>query len=982
MRVCILPYYRGPDRADGGIRRVIEAQQRWLPSFGIDLVDGIDGADLVATHAMEHPPVPVGTPWVHHNHGLYFQDFGWQAEWYQKANRQLVDVLRAADHVTAPSEWVAQALRRGMWLRPTVLHHGVNPEEWEGGESEGYILWNKARQDVASDPAAVNELALRDPSLRFVSTFGNATPNVKITGALPYPEAQAMVRAAGLYLCTARETFGIGTLEAMAAGVPVVGWAWGGQRDIIRHGETGWLAKPGDYDGLLEGIRWSLANRKRVGEAARADVRDRWTWERAIGRYAELYRQLVAGELAQREAPKVSVIVPCYNLGRFVGETLQSVQAQTMTDWECIVVDDASTDDSGEVVRPFTQTDSRITYLRNERNRHVSETRNRGLATSRGRYVVCLDADDRITPETLALLSVALDKDRGIALAYGGLQIMSEAGVLRPQAHDWPPDFDFKEQIQGRNQVPTLCMMRRSVIDRTGGYRRRVTPVEDADLWTRAASAGMVPRKVTDAPTLLYRLRADSISRTMPNPKWSDWYPWSRQRALVPFGAPVDPPAGVSALPVPSCEPVLISVIIPVGRGHERLLVDALDSVEAQTFRQWECIVVNDTGAPLPWTPSWATVLTTERAGSGPAAARNLGLRASKGALFVPLDADDYLQPDALQVLYQTWQDTGGVVYSAWWDDFGDGQPRKVYQPPAYDAKLLTLKGCIHAVTALYPKSTWVDAGGFDEKMTNWEDWDFQLALASKGVCGTKIDAPLWTYRKATGRRREENQAQFERGKRAILSKWGRFWDGRETLMACSSCPGGGGKKSYGSANGGSMALLGGGPDGGTAPEGAMLLEFLGPSPSVATYRGRVSGTQYRFGNNESHKVKYVLAADAPHLLSLKGMFRSLAIPAPSAAAAAGVVTAPVLDAITPAFLEPLEPQFTISDSVPDANNVKPEYAYDVIGVSYRELRDLVPKLTAKDLKSALAAEEAQETPRTSVVTLLQAALNKLAVPA
>lgn len=978
VRVLLLPEYRGPDRADGGIRRVVEGQRQWLPEFGIELVDSMARADVVATHALENPNVPVGQPWVVHNHGLYYQEFGWEAAWYQEANRRMVRLLRAADHVTAPSEWVAQTLRRGMWLRPTVLYHGVNPEEWDtaGGQSEGYVLWNKARSDAASDPAPVAELARRAPDLRFVTTFGDTLPNVRVTGALPYTEAQAVVKAAGVYLCTTRETLGIGTLEALAAGVPVVGWAWGGQREIVRHGETGWLATPGDYDGLLTGIRWALSHRQRIAEAARADVAARWTWEQAIRRYAELYRQLSDSSGQLRDAPKVSIVIPCYNLGRFLGDALQSVQAQTLADYECIVVDDASTDDTAAVAATFTTTDPRFRYLRNESNLHVSATRNRGMQAARGRYLVPLDADDMITPQTLELLAGALDADRGLHLAYGSLQLMSETGVLRDSLNEWPGQFDFKQQIQGKNQVPTLCMFRRELFERTGGYRSRLSPVEDADLWTRAASLGFVPRKVTEAATLLYRLRANSLSRTLPNPEWAHWYPWSRSRALLPFAAAVDPPAGSVAWPVSTYEPVKIAVIIPVGPGHERIVIDALDSVEAQTFRQWEVCVVNDTGAPLPFVPSWARVIETPGR-IGVAAARNAGIAATGAPLLLFLDADDYLQPEALETLVNVQRDVGGVVYSQWYDDQGDGNSAgRVYDPPEYDARLLTQRGCIHAVTALYPRTAVADVGGFDAGLSHWEDWDLQLALAARGVCGTKVPRPLWTYRKATGKRRDANMAAFDDGKRAVLAKWGRVWDGKEELMACRSCPGGGGRRMVAPP---SLPANGSGDSAAQAAAGGLVLvETLEASEGTRTYRGRATGAQYRFGNTATDKRKYVHAADAEHLLAMPNKFRrveeapagvSAAAPAPRLEAPGSAVMLVGVDWASERGDEQRLsfPPLSDSDAVVAVRGVAEK-------LSYAEMKARVKGWTPEQAAAALEQERAGEN-RTPVVKLLETAV-------
>jgi len=406
-------------------------------------------------------------------------------------------------------------------------------------------------------------------------------------------------------------------------------------------------------------------------------------------------------------------------------------------------------------------------------------------------------------------------------------------------------------------------MYRREVWERTGGYRTICRTAEDAYFWTRAVSYGFVPKKVSNAPTLIYRQRGDSMSRAETDWNWTGWFPWSLQMKLTPFGAAVDPPQkqGV-AWPVPSYEPPKVAVIIPVGPGHEEMLIHALDSVEAQTFREWECIVVDDTGKGIDIPHPWAKVIRTG-GGKGPAACRNIAISEAKAWLFLPLDADDYLQPDALELMYAVWKEHSGVVYSQWWDDFGE--ECRIYDPQDYNAELLISKGCLHAVTALYPVSAWKDVGGFDENLSHWEDWDFQIKLAMKGICGTKIPSPLFTYRKNTGYRREENQAEFDKGKEAILKKWGKLWEGKEKFMGCCS----GGVKISKTAPPPMDTRQG-------AKEGLVLIEFIGLSPATMTFRGKATRTQYRFGNNPGHKRKYVFPKDAEYLLSISGQFKEI----------------------------------------------------------------------------------------------------------
>src|SRR5215211_4578336 len=95
--------------------------------------------------------------------------------------------------------------------------------------------------------------------------------------------------------------------------------------------------------------------------------------------------------------PLVSVITPTYNYGALIGETLDSLRRQTLTDWECVVVDDGSTDDTAEVVARFAEGEPRVSYVR-QANARQAAAKNNGLARARGAYVQFLDADDLLEP--------------------------------------------------------------------------------------------------------------------------------------------------------------------------------------------------------------------------------------------------------------------------------------------------------------------------------------------------------------------------------------------------------------------------------------------------------------------------------------------------------------------------------------------------------------------------------------------------------
>lgn len=979
MKVYISPKFRGPDKGEGGIRRIVEAQIQWLPEYGIEVVEDIRHADLVATHAGLQETVAVRKPWIVHTHGLYWADYDWP-RWCHDINRDVAKAMRKADVVTAPSKWVAKAIQRGMWIDPTVLYHGINPTDWEPAPSQGYVLWNKTRIDPVCDPTPIEELARMNPDMKIVTTFGVDLPNVIRTGKLPFEEAKQLIRSAGVYLCTTRETFGIGTLEAMAAGVPIVGWDWAGQHEIIEQGETGLLVPPGDYEALNEAIGWALAHREEVGAKARAVALEHFTWREVMKGYADLYEKTVQSKKTHIRRPKVSVIIPCYNLGRFLTQAVDSIIQQSMTDWEIIIVDDASTDDSGAIADELERNHQRITVIHNAENQYLAGALNTGIAASKGQYIINVDADNMIAADTLQRFAAALDEDREYDIIYGGCKFILEDGVtpdmtVAPDGvSGWPVEFEYRNQIRQYNQIPSTALIRRRVWERTGGYRSRWLTAEDADFWTRATTLGFKPRFMGRKTSLIYRQREDSMSRQHPVPDYSLWFPHSQDITKTPFSVEGLVPAHINggiSWHVPSYEPIRIAVIIPVGPGHERYLVDAVDSVFAQTYINWECIVINDTGKPLPDLPAWVRVLESGKE-TGPANARNIGIAATDAPLFLPLDADDYLQSEALDKLFNAWMIFKGVVYSQWWDDTGSAQT--IYDPPEWNASLLLDKGLIHAITALYSKDHWEQLGGFDTNLTHWEDWDFHIRLAYLGVCATKVPTPLFTYRKHTGFRRESNVVTFEEGKRQIMEKFPQLWgDGREEFMAgCRGCPGGGGgnypRPPTGPVGAASSAQVF------QARDGYEVLEYIGEQEGTQSFTAP-SGTRYRFGNNPGHRIKYVLLADVGHLMSLSDSGRPKFRQISSGAAASGLTEAALVTPSSSIQAQATVEPAPVAEPEPDSDTIREIEEMPEIG-SVSELRKKIPTLSENDLASFILREK-NGANRGTAINLMESALRR-----
>lgn len=898
MKVFIDPIYSGPDRADGGIRRVSEAMVTYLPMFGWDVTTTPDDADLIVNHGAALTERP-GVPMIAACHGLMWHSYGF-GEWGDKVNKAVIETMVRANAITAPSAWVASAIARGMLARPTVVYHGVDADAWAHDEQVlGYVLWNKARVDQVSDPDDMQRVASLLPNVPFVSTFGEHAPNVMLMGAVPHEDMKPIVQRAGVYLATARETFGIGTLEAMAAGVPVAGWRYGGQEEIIVEGETGYLAPYGDYEALAAAIVRCLEDRDRLGRNCIQDAWQRWGWKDKIAQYAALFTQVLEEYATPR--PRVSVVITCHNLAAYLPAALNSVLQQTMTDWECVIVDDQSTDHAPDVAQSVAHS-PQFRYLRTPSNLKLSGARNYGALHATGDYLIFLDADDALAPNALDVLSHALDSDTAIHIAYGHLDTFNGDNPERTRG-GWPGErFNWHGQIAHLNQLPYAAMMRREVLTRSGGYRTRDWRAEDAALWTRLTSFGFRAAKVTEESTLYYRFRSDSKSAEEAKTHqdrdgdWTAWYPWRtagdpydgmralEQRRqpnpmLVPFGAQGKPPAPRKAWPVHHHQEPAVSIIIPVGPGHARYLIDALDSVQAQTFPFWECIVINDTGADLGYTHPWARVVDTKgRQGAG--GARNLGLAHARAPLTVFLDADDVLTPNALELMVQAYIDSDGrYIYGDWAhleDETRMDGAATLHYVPEYDP-LLWLEGAQHAVTCLIPTEDVRALGGFDEQLPAWEDWDLLIKLAVAGVCGQRIAAPLLVYRLETGQRRKVGDAKEADLLSAIRDRYHAYGTGERPMGSCC-----GGRAPALETAAQAMHMMLGIFEEEMAPapqeNAPVRLEFVGPEWGEQVWFSQDRQRQYKAGRDPAVRYVDVDPRDWQWLVSF-GKFERVVLP-------------------------------------------------------------------------------------------------------
>ena len=187
---------------------------------------------------------------------------------------------------------------------------------------------------------------------------------------------------------------------------------------------------------------------------------------------------------------KVSVIVPAYNISTYIAEALKSLERQSFKEFEVLIVDDGSTDNTAEVVKSFCQRDSRFRLLQKQ-NGGLASARNYGIRHAQGEYIALLDGDDIYQPDKLVTHVIQLDRSREVGIVYSASRAIREDGkstfmVLsgKPVKSDPLLALLCKNFIgHGSNAV-----FRRCIFDEIGGFDETLRSCEDIDFWLRIAA--------------------------------------------------------------------------------------------------------------------------------------------------------------------------------------------------------------------------------------------------------------------------------------------------------------------------------------------------------------------------------------------------------------------------------------------------------------------------------------------------------------
>jgi glycosyltransferase involved in cell wall biosynthesis len=345
------------------------------------------------------------------------------------------------------------------------------------------------------------------------------------------------------------EAFGISQVEAMAAGLTVVTSGTGGAKEIIEHGLSGVIFNSGDHESLARELLQLTEDKERWRQIALAGQKRALQYfdiEKSVDDIERIYCHLTQhnensiehGRKTRKSSkrymagtkdstpnisaipsesshgnPLVSIIMPAYNAAEYIAEAIESVLIQNYRNFELIIVDDGSTDNTKDIIAGFK--DEKIKYFYKE-NAGAASARNLAMKESKGDFLITLDADDMITPDFIAKHLQQFEKHPETDLVYCDDYLIDEDG--KPTRVSERPEYpDRKSLIKdlfryGCSIVPFRTCIRKSVFDKIGIFDEDLLVGEDYDMMRRFVKSGLKIHHLKDA-LYLRRITPNNLLR-------------------------------------------------------------------------------------------------------------------------------------------------------------------------------------------------------------------------------------------------------------------------------------------------------------------------------------------------------------------------------------------------------------------------------------------------------------------------------------
>ena len=219
----------------------------------------------------------------------------------------------------------------------------------------------------------------------------------------------------------------------------------------------------------------------------------------------------------QTSKPKISVIMPVYNADRYLDKSIQSILNQTFKDFEFIIVNDCSKDNSKEIIEKYKKKDKRIILINNSKNLGVQKALNRGLRVAKGKYIARMDGDDISHPERIEKQFNYLERNNHIFLVGSSAIVINEMNGKIGLLSKYDNIRKTKRKLLKSNTLVHPSIMFRNTQEFF--YREKFKSSEDYDFYLRILSSGRAISNI-ETPLVKYRISRDSFVSTMPNQEY------------------------------------------------------------------------------------------------------------------------------------------------------------------------------------------------------------------------------------------------------------------------------------------------------------------------------------------------------------------------------------------------------------------------------------------------------------------------------
>jgi glycosyltransferase involved in cell wall biosynthesis len=226
--------------------------------------------------------------------------------------------------------------------------------------------------------------------------------------------------------------------------------------------------------------------------------------------------------------------MPAYNAEKYLGEAIDSILSQTFTDFECIIIDDCSTDNTWKIIQKYAKKDSRVVGVQNEKNLGIAGNLNKAISLSKGTYLARMDADDWAYPERFEKQVVFLDSHREVGIIGGAMEVYNESldQVLYIRSY-YTDDDSLRKYIFKQSPFSHPCVMYRKEVIQDNVYNEKLSPTEDYDLYFRVGKK----YKFANLEDILLKYRTSETQSSSAKANRQQYLTlYIRLKALVEYG--------------------------------------------------------------------------------------------------------------------------------------------------------------------------------------------------------------------------------------------------------------------------------------------------------------------------------------------------------------------------------------------------------------------------------------------------------------